>query len=111
MSDIDWTIDDCIDGLKNIESDLHSRDFRKWLQTQSLEDRDNMVAMRQELRRLRTKLENAQLQNIAAKLDRLGPDLRNGIQEMDAVLEELNQFKKALTNLSLVLGIVGRIVA
>ena len=111
MKNTTLTLDDCIDRLRDLENDLYSREFRKWLKEQTPARHQAMVANRQECVQLRIKLENVQLVHIADKLDRLGPDLTKGLKELDEVLGDLNNFKKALTLISQVLGLVGRIVS
>lgn len=111
MSDTTLTLDDCVDRLRDLENDLYSREFRKWLTEQTPALKKAMVANRQECVQLRIKLENVQLELIANKLDRLGPDLAKGLKELGQVLEDLSNFKKALTLISQVLGLAARVIA
>lgn len=58
----------------------------------------------------RTNLENAILENIAASLNLLAPDLEDGLEDLEAALQNIKNTVEIMKTIKLVTGIVARIV-
>jgi hypothetical protein len=56
------------------------------------------------------KLEQAQLSDIADKLDQLSGDLQSGISNLQGTIDGINDATAVISTLSTVLGLVARVV-
>ena len=73
------------------------------------EVRERFVSARQELSSLVARLVNAQIEALATKLDELAPDLKKGIAEIGARMDQLDKPAPLLKALGGFLGLLARV--
>jgi len=76
------TLDELLNELRAIERTLRSAEVQNSFQTQPEDVRNRFVSYRQEISFLVGKLTNAQLSEIADKLEELSDDLNAGITSL-----------------------------
>jgi gas vesicle protein len=97
--------------LRGIEIRLRSAEVQGFFQTKTQPTRDRFVSLRNEISQQISQLSNAQLQDIADKLDELSDDLEAGIESLQSKLAKLESTISILNTISTVLGLVGRVIA
>jgi biopolymer transport protein ExbB/TolQ len=105
------TRDELLSQLRSLEVRLRSAEVQDFFSTQDQKVRDNFVDLRLQLSQRIDQLANAQLQDIADRLDQLSPDLEAGIQSVQQTLDRLDKAIAIINTISSVLGLVGRVVA
>ena len=105
------TKNELLTELRAFETKLRSAEMQSFFASKKQETRDRFVSLRGEVSVAINKLSNAQLQEIANKLDELSGDLEAGIANLKDKIEKLNNATIVLNKLSTVLGLVARIVA
>src|SRR5713101_5261460 len=104
------TRDELLFQLRSTELSLHTADVDQFMQGQNAATRQRFVSLAFEFRTLITQLENAQLSQIADKLDQLSGDLQSGISALQATNTAIDNATAVITTLSTVLGLVARVV-
>lgn len=99
-----------LDLVRELELELFSREFNRWVRTLSDEDKKKIRVLRTEVSIYRSQLETNQLKVLADKLEELTPDLAAGMKDLQKELDEMNDFIKTVEFLGRVLGVVSRIV-
>jgi|SRR5215813_4705853 len=97
--------------LRATEIRQRSSEVQGFFQSQSQATRDRFVSLRNELSQQIARLSNAQLQDIADKLDELSEDLQAGIGDLQSQLDRLNNAISILNTFSTVLGLIGRVIS
>ena len=105
------TREEVLQTLRRLETTLADPALENRVLQQDEETRRKFVAARQNVTILKGKLENAQLAEIAERLDRLGPELSAGIDQLEAALSRVESAVAVVNTISSVLGIVARIAA
>ena len=100
-----------LEQLRSTEIRLRSAEVQAFFQGKSQATRDRFVSLRNEISHHIAKLSNAQLQDIADKLDELSDNLQAGIDNLQSKLDQLNNAILILNTFSAVLGLVGRVIA
>jgi gas vesicle protein len=99
-----------LDSVREIELELFSRDFNKWVKKQTEKDKKTCRSLRTEISTYRSQLETSRLRVLADKLEELSPSLTNGIEELQKEIDELNDFIATMETLGKIIGLVSRIV-
>jgi molecular chaperone GrpE (heat shock protein) len=97
--------------LRAIERRLRSAEVQTFFLAKTQATRDRFASLRNELSRQIAKLSNAQLEDIATKLDELSDDLEAGVESLTNTLDRLEKTVTILNGISKVLGLVGRVIA
>jgi hypothetical protein len=105
------TQEELLRQLRAIERRVRSAEVDTFFQGKSQASRDRFVSLRNELSHQIARLSNAQLQNIAGKLDELSEDLEAGVENLGEKLRRLERTIAILNTFSAVLGLVGRLLA
>lgn len=104
--------DELLAELRRLELTLHSVEVQQqFTGEQDPEVRRRFVAERIELSRMVGVLTHETLGSIQEQLTQLEPQLRNGIEDMDAALESVQNTVAFLNALGKILGLVGRVLA
>jgi gas vesicle protein len=105
------TQEELLRQLRAIERRVRSTEVNTFFQGKSQASRDRFASLRNELSQQIAKLANAQLKNIAEKLDDLSKDLEAGVENLDDKLRRLEKTVAILNTFTAVLGLVGRLLA
>ena len=97
--------------LRECNRQLRSSEVEEFFSAKSVEVNEQYFDQRTEIKALITELENAQLANIAANLEKLSPELESGITNLNDKFEKLNNSIAILKATSDVLGLVTRVLA
>jgi hypothetical protein len=104
--------DELLVELRRLELELHSVEVQQhFMAEQDVETRKRFVEERIELSRMVGVLTHEKLASIQQQLTQLGPQLRVGINDMDAALDGLQNTVAFLGALGKILGLVGRVLA
>lgn len=99
-----------LDVVRELEFELHSRDFNKWIHKQPEEQKREIRELRTEISNYRSELETRRLKIMADMLDRLAPDLRVGMDEIQSQIDKMEEFISVINLVGRALGLVSRIV-
>jgi len=105
------TRDELLDELRELELNLRSPEVQDFFLTQPVDVRNKFVSYREEISFLVGKLTNAELEEIADKLDELSDDINAGITSLREKIQALNDAIEIINALGTVLGHVARIAA
>ncbi len=105
------TRDELLTMMRDVETQLRSAAVQAFFQKQPEDIRKRFVSFRQEISVLVGRLTNAQLSDIAAKLDELSPDLKAGIDDLKGKIDTLNSAIAILNLLGNALGLAARVAA
>jgi hypothetical protein len=104
------TRDELLFQLRSTELSLHTPEVDQFMQGQDAATRQRFVSLAFELHSLIRKLEQAQLAQIADKLDQLSGELEAGISDLQGTIDGISDATAVLGTLSTVLGLVARVV-
>lgn len=105
------THQDLLDSIHALELDLKSLGFRKWLRSQSEDDRKQMIYLSAEVARYRNSLERDRIRIINNQLQHLADDLTKAFENIETLTEELQDFAATLESVKAVVGLIARVVA
>jgi hypothetical protein len=97
--------DELVDALDAIENVMYGMDFRERLQQLDEGTRQRVVELREQMCLLKTKLQTARLNDIAANLERYEDDLRTGMTDMEEEVQKLANTTKFLNGLDKVVSV------
>ncbi|MEH2118745.1 hypothetical protein [Nostoc sp.] len=98
--------------IRNIELNLNSPEMQQKFENEKDESRKrDFVEQRKNIAILRSQLETAALEKIAASLKKLEPDLLKGIEDLTQAIDKVENTVNILTALKNVTGIIRRILS
>ena len=100
-----------IQELRDSNRKLRTTEIEAFFSTKSDEVNAKYFNLRTEIKAQIGELENAELARIADKLERLSPELENGIASLKDKIEKLNNSIAILKAVSDVLGVTARVLA
>jgi biopolymer transport protein ExbB/TolQ len=105
------TKDEVLAKLRALENRLRSAEVQNFMAGQPQNVKDNFVEFRIQLSQIVAQLGNAQLEDIAARLNELSPDLQAGIGSLENALSRLDDAIAIINTISSLVGLVGRVIA
>ncbi|SRR5579883_535880 len=103
--------EELLDDIRNKELQLNSAEIQLSLERETdPAKKSSFIQERQQFTVYRVKLENAILEKIASKLNSLEPDLKEGLNDLDVALQDVNNTVAILNTVKLVTSIVAQIV-
>jgi uncharacterized phage infection (PIP) family protein YhgE len=103
--------DDLLQELRDLETALGTAEVENLVAQEDEPTRRKFVALREQVTVTVGALENAQLADIAARLDQLSPDLNTGIAQLKKELKSVASAIAIINAASGVLGLAGRVAA
>jgi hypothetical protein len=103
--------DDLLQNLRNLETSLRSEEVESLVVQQDQATRQKFVALREQVAVVVGKLENAQLADIADQLDRLSPQLNDGIVSLKQELSSIDNAIAIVNTAAIVLSLAARVAA
>jgi hypothetical protein len=103
--------DDLLQTLRDLETALRSEEVENLITQQDRDTRQRFVALREQVAVVVGKLENAQLADIAGQLDRLSPQLNEGIANLKRELSSIDNAIAIVNTASTVLGLAASVAA
>jgi hypothetical protein len=112
LKEIEQLRDAKLDELRAIERKLNSSSVQLHWEDQTIpkSQREDFFEQRREIIVLRSKLENEVLARIAKRLEMLEPDLSDGINNLNAQIDRINENIAFINTLSRITGILARIL-
>jgi hypothetical protein len=98
-----------IQKLREIEARLGSVEVIGFIQTQPLEDRSKFFDLKSEIAIRRSRLEIARLDTIAVRLQQLEGDFKQGINNIESAINNLNNISEVLSTIDFLVGVLSRI--
>jgi|SRR5215469_7605248 len=103
--------DDLLQELRDIETALSTAEVEDLVAQEDEPTRRQFVALREQVTVEVGKLENARLEDIAAKLDQLAPELNAGIARTKQELKSVDNAIAIINAASGVVGLVARVAS
>ncbi|MEH2174313.1 hypothetical protein [Nostoc sp.] len=98
--------------IKNIEFNLNLPEIQQKFENEKDESRKrDFLEQRKNIAILRSQLETAALEEIAANLKKLEPDLLKGIEDLTQAIDKVDNTVNILTTLQNVTGIIRRVLS
>jgi hypothetical protein len=95
--------------LREIEAQLGSVETIGFIQAQSLENRSKFFDLKSEIAIRRSRLEIARLDTIVLRLQQLEGDFKQGMTNIEAAIDSLNNITEVLSTIDLLVGVLSRI--
>ncbi len=105
------TRDELLADLRKLDLELYSPRVQTFFETQDDGTRKRFVQIREQVGMRVEQLTNAQLKEIANKLESLSKELTAGIEALNESIGQLNDAVAVLHALDSVVGLVGQVVA
>jgi hypothetical protein len=103
--------DDLLQNLRDLETSLGSEEVEDLVVQQDQATRQRFVALREQVTVVVGKLENAQLADIADQLDRLSPQLNDGIVSLKHELSSIDNAIAIINTASTVISLAASVAA
>ncbi len=94
---------------REIEIRLGSVETIGFIQTQSPENRSKFFDLKSDIAIRRSRLEIARLDMIALRLQQLEGDFKQGMINLEAAIDNLNNISEVLNTIDLLVGVLSRI--